>query len=80
MPSWRLLRRVLHSQNLHNASLGQHTVKNDVVPMHHQLAHRVRQAGAPGAAKRRVLCKRLDPVAQLLTEDARPVRIVPADE
>ena len=79
MPSRRLLRRVFHSQNLHSAALGQHTVKNDVVPMHHQLAHRVRQAGAPGAAKLRVLCKRLGPVAQLLAEAARRVRIVPAD-
>lgn len=40
--SWCLLHRVLHSQNLHGAGLGQNAIKNDVVLMCNQLAHIVR--------------------------------------
>jgi hypothetical protein len=56
--SRRLLRRVFHSQNLHGARLVQHAIEHDIIPMGNQLAHIVRQAGAPGVAQLRVCCAR----------------------
>lgn len=58
--------------------LGQHAVKNDVVPIHYQLTHIVGQAGL-GAAKLRVLYKRLGLFAQLLAKLLRPDGVVLGD-
>ena len=74
-----LLRRVLHSQNLDGASLGQHTIKNDVVRMHDQFVQPLGQARPATPAKLWMLCKRIGLVGQLLSEVLGPRRVVLAD-
>ncbi|AMN47807.1 hypothetical protein ACG33_12005 [Steroidobacter denitrificans] len=64
----RLLCRVFHSQDFHGASLVQHAIEQDVIPVGNQLAHEGGQAWPAGATHLWRLCKRQGLVAQVLAE------------